>query len=433
LLLGVLLAVPLRAQGQPARGAALPPGHPSTVDREPDDDEPAMPPGHPTAPSGQGAPAKEGTPGIFDPPADTETEDASLPKGTIVVEIRGAENDFMPGVDVSLGILHQSVAKGESREHKAAPTDDKGAVRFDDLETGSGVAYRVTVGRDGATFAALPFQLPALKGMHVVLHVYAVSRDIQHALIVLQGIFFVEVKDDRLQIEQIYTIFNVGKIAWLPEDVVIKLPEKFTALSAQQSMSDQGLDTVDKVGARLHGTFAPGRHELSFHWQIPYAGERNVDFDVGLPPHVAVMRAMAGAAGNVKFSVVGFPDAEAKNDMQGQRVLVTERQARQSEPWSSLHVKLEGLPTPGPGRIVATGLAGLTVTVGLLLAFAGGGKPGRASNEKGRRAKLLSDLLDLERARKAGDVGPKTYERARRDIIDSLARTLDLEGEKPTV
>ncbi len=425
----------------PAAAFALPPGHPSVEDGvvpagplpqqeqdDTDDDEAPMPAGHPTVPAGHGDAARGAAPGMFEPPADTENEDPSLPKGTIVVELRDPDNNVLSGVEMSLGILHQSVAKGESREHKSATSDPKGFVRFDGLESGSGIAYRVTVGRDGATFAALPFQLSETKGMHVILHVYPVTRDIQEALVVMQGILFVEIKDDRIQIEQVFTVFNLGKITWIADNVILKLPATFTALSAQQSMSDQGVDSVDKVGGKLRGTFSPGRHEVHFHWQLPYSGEKDVDFEVGLPPHVAVMRAMAGASTGVRFVVVGFPDAEAKNDVQGQRVLVTEKQVRRDEPWTSMHIKLEGLPTPGPARLVATGLAGVLVLTGLGLAFGAGKKPSRTSFDKSRRAQLLAELLELENARKTGDVGPKTYERARRDLLDAIARTLEAAG-----
>ena len=42
------------------------------------------------------------------------------------------------------------------------------------------------------------------------------------------------------------------------------------------------------------------------------------------------------------------------------------------------------------------------------------------------RLELLNELEELEKAHLAGDVGPKTYERARRELIDALARTLRL-------
>jgi hypothetical protein len=423
-----------------AETAPLPPGHPAingapvpagplrqAEGEDDDEDDSPLPSGHPDP--GNGAP-KPGpaTPATFTPPADTETEDATLPPGTIVIELRDPENQALPSTELTLGMIHQSVAKGESREHKVESTDVTGKARIDGLETGSGIAYRITVPKEGATFAALPFQLPAQKGMHVVLHVYPVTRDVQAALVVMQGVVFVEVKDDRIQIEEAFTVFNIGKIAWVADGVLIRLPEGFTALSAQQTMSDQGLDAVDKQGGRIRGTFAPGRHELQFRWQLPYSGDRLVDFEVGLPPHVAVMRVIAGAAHGSKLRVAGFPDAERKADAQGQRLLVTEKQVRRDEPLTSLHVTLEGLPTPGPARIVATSLAGLMVVLGFSLALGGTARPSRGASEKARRLQFLAELADLERARRAGDVGPKTYRRARRAIIDAIAVTLESSG-----
>jgi hypothetical protein len=322
-------------------------------------------------------------------------------------------------------MIHQSVAKGESREHKETSSDARGNAWFDGLETGSGIAYRLTVQKEGATFAAPPFQLSAQKGMRVVLHVYPVSRDVQDALIVMQGVLFMEVKDDRVQLEEAFTVFNLGKVAWVADGVLIRLPEVFTALSAQQTMSDQGVDSVEKQGGRIHGTFAPGRHEIQFRWQLPYSGEKLVEFEAGLPPHVAVMRVIAGASRGSKLGVAGFPDAERRTDAQGQRLLVTEKQVRRDEPLSTVHVSLDGLPTPGPGRIVATGLAGLLVALGFAFGVRRSTEGTGPSGDKARRSRLLAELADLERARKQGDVGPKTYERARREIIDAIASTLD--------
>jgi hypothetical protein len=421
-----------------AGSGGLPPGHPDPNggvvpagplppgerdDEEEDDDDNPLPPGHPSVPSGDEGKAKPADPSVFSPPPDTEIDAPELPPGTIVVELRDAENKPLPRNDLTIGILHQSVAKGESREHKSATTDDRGLARMDGLETASGVAYRVTVAREGATFAALPFQLSVQRGKHVTLHVYAVTHNLLDALVVLQGGLFAEVKDDRVQIEQVFTVFNLGKVAWVPDDIVIKLPPTFTALSAQQAMSDQGVDSVEKVGGRLRGTFAPGKHDVQFRWQLPYSGEKDVDFEVGLPPHVAFMRVMVGGTRGVRLSVDGFPNAQSKADTQGARVLVTEKQARRNEPIDSIHTKIDGLPTPGPGRFVATALAGFGVIMGLVLAR--GGKPSRTGNARALRSRLLAELLSLEKAHAAGDIGPKTYARARRELIDAIALTLD--------
>jgi hypothetical protein len=392
-----------------------------------------LPPGHPATPPGDEA---EGTrsgaaPGMFEPPPDTEDEDAALPAGSIFIELRDADNRVLPREAITVGVIHQSVAKGESREHRLVIADEKGMARLAGLETGSGVAYRVTVPKDGATFAALPFQLSMDKGMHVVLHVYPVTHDLNRALIVMQTIVFSELKDDRVQVQEAVSVYNLGKVTWVPDGLLLKLPETFTALTSQQQMGDQGVDSVDKQGARLRGTFAPGRHDVEFRWQLPYDGEKEVVLDVGLPPHVAMMRVMALASQDMKLVVEDLPEAKPRTDAQGQRLLVTERQLRREDnPLSSLHISLRDLPAPGPGRIVATCIAALGILFGVGLAFVNGRASSPSTSPKTARVLLLAELEDLERARLSGSIGPKTYARARRELIDAIARTLVTRPER---
>ncbi len=408
-------------------GAAY--GQGAAPDAEGGDD--ATPPaGHAGAanPHAGGAPGAKGAtnPGVFEPPPDTTEEDDTLPVGTIAVTLLDPDDHPIPSTTLTLGILQNSVAKGESRRRVNAETDAAGNATFTKLETASQLAYRISVVKDGATFAATPFNLPEKKGIRVRLHVYPVTRDINVALVVLQVILFAEMKDDRVQFQQAVTVYNFGRTAWLPDDVVLGLPEAFTALNGTQQMSDVGIDPVEKRGARLRGTFTPGRHDVEFRWQIPYAGEKDVDFDVSLPPHVAAMRVMAVASQQMKLVVSGFAEADARTDNQGQRILVTERQLRRDEPpLKSAHIEIRDLPIAGPARWIATGLSSLGVLAGLGLAF-GTRRPQKRTRAEGKaeRAQLLADLEELERAHAAGEVGPKTYERARRELVDLLARTL---------
>ena len=60
-------------------------------------------------------------------------------------------------------------------------------------------------------------------------------------------------------------------------------------------MSDQGVDEVERHARKLRGTFPPGRHAIEFRWQLPWSGDKDVDFDVGMPPHVAIARVMMPA------------------------------------------------------------------------------------------------------------------------------------------
>jgi len=180
----------------------LPPGHPPLDDSNP----------HAHA-AGSGS-----MPGVFQPPEDTENEDPSLPPGSIAVDLRDADDKPLAGETITLGILINSIAKGDSRKHLQADTGARGRAIFSGLDTASNVAYRVSSGYRGGSFAATPFQLQQAKAMHVVLHVYPVARDIQDALIVCEATVAAEMKDDRIQIEQDLTIYNLGRTACEPDD-----------------------------------------------------------------------------------------------------------------------------------------------------------------------------------------------------------------------
>jgi hypothetical protein len=383
-----------------------------------------MPAGHPDVGAGNPRGHGNGAPaGFFQPPEDTEHEDPTLPPGTIAVELRDGDDHPVSHEIVNLGILINSIAKGDSRKHLQGTTDDQGRVVFSGLETASNIAYRVSSGYRGGSFAALPFQMSQGKSMHVVLHVYPITHDTRGTLVVAEATIAAELRDDRIQIEEAINLYNLGRVAWQPDDVTMALPTGYTAFGSQATMGDQGVD--DAVGAaRLRGTFSPGQHPLEFRWQLPWSGDADVDFSVGLPPHTAIVRLMMPATSQVKLVGKGMPPAEVRQNSQGQSFLVSERRLMQDDAKiTSLAIGIHDLPTPGPGRAVATALAALGVLAGIFLATAQRAKSGAAGGDSLRKV-LLDELVDLERAHTSGDVGPRTYERVRRELIDALARTL---------
>ncbi|MBX3229724.1 MAG: hypothetical protein KIT84_05270 [Labilithrix sp.] len=370
---------------------------------------------HEDAPRGHGG---GGVPG--QPPEDAAMDAPSLPDGQLQIMVVDAENKPLPGTHVTLGIVYNSVAKGESRKRLSFVTDASGVATAEHLEGGSGVAYRPSVATGDATFAVMPFRMPDKGGMRAILHVYPTTDDVEKALIVAQSIVYAEVKDDRVQIQQMLRVFNFGKNAWVPRDLVIPLPEEFTAFTTQQGMTDVGVDAVPKKGVKLRGTLGPGRHDVEWRWQLPYAGEAEVKLTVGMAPHMANVQVIAPASREMTLEVPGFPPPQSRSDGQGQRALVTEKQAAKSDSAiRSVDVIIRGLPTEGPGKIIATMLSGAGLLFGLVL---GTRRPTKA-DRKSERARLLAQLEELERARHTGDVGPKTYERARRELLDALART----------
>jgi hypothetical protein len=419
-------------ESPPSRGTEAPArGNANTAEAPPltDPDEEALPEGHPAVGAEnphEHAGKSSGMAGVFDPPEDVESADAALAPGTIEVDLRDADDKAVPGELITLGMLVNSIAKGDTRKHLQATTDEHGRALFQGLETASNIAYRVSSGYQGGAFAASPFQLQQVKAMHVVLHVYPVTRDLATALIVCEATVAAELRDDRIQIEEALTLYNLGRTAWQPDDVRMALPEGFTAFNAQASMSDQGVDETGGA-ARLRGTFAPGRHAVQFRWQLPWSGDKDVDFDVGLPPHVAIARVMMPAMSTIKLTAADFPLPDVRHDEQGQSFLVTERRLQPNDPrLTFLSIGIHDLPTPGAGRLIATLLAGCAVGVGLV--FAGAGRRrGREPLDRDAahlRDALLVELASLERAHTSEQVGPKTYERARREILDAIAHTL---------
>ncbi len=399
-----------------AAQAPHPAAGPGAGDGHDDEDGTSNP--HAANPHGHGG--HGGGDDMFQAPQDGAMDDPTLPVGTLDIHIVDPTGNALPNTNVTLGVLHNSVAKGESRKRLSVTTNDKGVARLEQLETGSTVAYRPMVITEGATFSVMPFRMPERTGMRAILHVYPVVESIESALIVTQSVIYTEVKDDRIQVQQAFKVYNFGKNAWVPKDLVVPLPENFTAFTTQQGMSDVGVDAVPGKGVRIHGTFGPGQHMLEFRWQLPYSREAEVRFDVGMTPRMAASRVIAPASKDMTLDVPGFPPPQSTSDGMGQRALITEKQLRKEDPTlSTVSVVIRGLPSEGPGKIIATLLAAGGLLVGLVL----GAQKRSDRDRKTERDRLLAELEDLERARLAGDVGPKTYAKARRELIDALTRT----------
>lgn len=390
----------------------------AAVDASPADAGGALPAGH--APTGHAH--AQTLEQMLEAPPDGVEPDAALPPGSIAVELRDEADKPLAGFGFTLASVRSSVAKGDSREHRAGATDAAGRARMDGLARGSDVSYRVSASRDGAAYGSAPFFLDAERGSRVVLHVYPATSDLAVARVVVQGVLYVDLKDDRVQVHQVLTIMNFGRTAWVPADVVMPLPSDFTALRASQTMSDVGVEPAAGRGARLRGTFGPGRRDVELSWQVPYHGSDKVDVTVGMPPHVVVLRVMAVAGKEMHLAVDGFPASRPGTDPQGQRVLFTQREVETSSaPISEVRVHLTDIPTPGAAPFAVAAASAAVVALGLMVGRRRTRRDG--GDPKEGRSALLSDLEILEGAKAAGEVGPKTYEKARRDIVDAIART----------
>jgi hypothetical protein len=369
------------------------------------------------------------------PPEDSSEKDDSLPPGTIVVEIRDKTDAPVPRADVTLGILQQSVAKGESRRRTIQKADETGETRFDNLERGGGIAYRISIpwsGGDGetATYAAPPFQLDLHHGQRVRVHVFPVTSRIEDALLGMQGVVYLELKDDVVQVDEFFEVFNLGATTWVPSDVVVDLPRGFKAFNAQRTMSDVGFDAVAERGAKMHGTFGPGQHQAQFRYQVPFEGGESAKIALSLPPRVIRMRVIAEASKTMTLRVDDFPNAVSDANQRGTRVLLTERQARPGDlPLTRISITLDNIPTEGSAKWVTVAITAAMLAFGVYVAReqektkGATSRAGEKDTERAR-ARLLAEIAALDTAAKAGEIGPQAHARIRQALIDSLARVM---------
>jgi hypothetical protein len=391
-------------------------------------DPQSAPAAHSGAHAGHGAEDDhEEADGFFEAPPDLANEDMALPPGSIEVQLVDAREQPLGDVEVTLGIIENSIAKGENRKREVKQANSHGVVRWDARAQGSGTAYRVTVNRDGATFALPPFQLPLAHGVGGKLHVYPVSRSLDGLRVFSQGSLYCELKDDRLQVEQTITLLNGSPVAWVPKDLVVGLPGGFMAFSSPQGMTDVGLDPVLGQGTKLRGTIGPGRHDLTLRWQLPYDDETSLNFEVGMLPRTLSMQVITAAASGMQLDVRGFEEPKAREN-EGQRFLITGKQTTPDKPFDVLRVGLSQIPLAGlPPQLRTVLVASTLLAILAAIVYAAmrdRSKTGARAQTTELRAQLLAEVEELERAFQNGDVGPKTYERARRELIDDLARCI---------
>jgi hypothetical protein len=393
------------ANAQPAAAQPMPAGHP--------------PVGMQAAPHAQAAAHAPEQDGIVAAP--------EVPAGTIVARIVDAAGDPLPNTNVKLSVQFQKISEGEQRNERNATTDLGGMVRFSGLATGGDYNYRISAKSGPAEYSSDPMQLKADMGLMALLHVYPVTRDPAEAAVGSIGYVFVETRADVFQFEVLFRYGNRSRLSWVPLDARMSLPGGFKAFKAGESQTDVGFEEEPGKGVKLKGTFAPGQQSASFRFQVPRHEETSASFDFGLPPHVGEIRFIAEAPVGMEIDVAGFekPQVDVNN---GQRLLVTRRVAvrGQASGLGGFTATLSGIPTPGAGRWIAVLIA--TVVAGLGVA-AFRGKLGNETQanlqdrdaERARRV-LLDELVDLERARRDGRIGPSTYESARRALVEALAR-----------
>jgi hypothetical protein len=393
-------------------------------DHDQDQDQDAENAGH--APVGNDPHANtEGAPPLARRPMAKADPSSDVPVGSIRVHVLDANEQPVADADVQLGVM---TAADSGRKTVPARTGPTGMFVFDQLTTGDRQAYRVNVLRDGAKTSSTPFRLPMDRGYDVVIRQLDTTRDAREVVLYV-GATSLELKDERLRIVQQARLVNIGSKTYVFPDAgeLIRLPKGLMAFQAEEVMTDQHMREEPGEGVRVTGSIPPGEVTLTWGFDMPQT-ESTAEFSFDMPWITFAYRVLADAAPGLKLEVDGMPAAELHADA-GRRFYVTEIVKRVGEPpLRRIHIRLTGIPGPGPMRFVAVGLALLVIGLGVLSTRQR--RPVVAASDDAQRVlanekeQLLARARELEAEKARGEIGPEFHREAQQQLEEQLAAVL---------
>ncbi len=390
-----------------------------------------LPPGHPpTSPHGDAPVHRTSLPPVF------AEETPGIPAGSVLVRVVDARGQAQPEVVVRLGAMRD----GDREDAREMRTDGDGVARFQRLATGGDAAYRASVDRDGARFGAPPFQLGSAAGYRVQLVRHVVSHE-PRAVLIWDARVELRFKDDRLVVVHRTRVANLSgmslgegdpnPVAFVPTDGLrFGMPEGATAFTSAPSMDDARI-TSEGGAVVFRGSVPPTSDtpmELVWQYHVPLSGG-DVQIRPSLPLPLVNATVASEAPRGLGLVIEGFPPAELR-ESQGERILVTGLNRRPEDPpVRELRISLTGIPAAaGPERMVATLVAAASVLGALGVAVAKrrkGTGPRRPEEIAADRERVLSEMTELAKQHRDGEVGPETYARRRRELSHWLASLLE--------
>ncbi len=358
-----------------------------------------------------------------------------LAPGEIEVRLNTHEPNLIDNQEVKLAISKQSIEQGNTSSELVEKTNLGGVVRFRDQNTKTDFVYSVTANVNGAQFSSPQFQFRAgAGGMRVLLPVYKATTDVNGMLILARSLFAIIPQDNLFAVDMLWRIENYSEMAWLPDpadkNLRYDLPEGAKAIQIKDATGDARFVRDGDSALRLAGTFAPGQHDLlvRFHLDANNKSERTISFPSAV--HLGSIRVLLDSAPGMSMRVEGVQNLTESRNQDGQRRLIASRDflGEKIRAPERIEVKISGIPTPAAGRGWAVGLASVIAALGLASSVGRfrARTPARTELSKEDRDRagelLLDELIRLERAFKHGEIGRKTHEAAKRQLLEAYAR-----------
>lgn len=355
---------------------------------------------------------------------------SDLPAGHVSVRlIRGQLSNNIQGHPVE---MH---AAGKVLTVK---TDENGRAQFSGVAAGTPVKAVATV--DGERLESQEFPWPASGGIRLMLVATPAGGDAPPPVfqarpgnVVLgdQTRIIIEQSDDALQVYYILDIRNTASTPVTPPSaVVINMPSG--ALSATVlSGAPRAVALGDHV--TITGPFAPGQTEVQIAFRMPVSSG-DVTFEQSIPLPLPGLAVLMEKIGDMSLTSPQLPNVQERV-FEGERYVLAQGPALPAG--GTLSITVSGLPhhSPWPRRL-ALALAIIMLGGGFWAAARRPSPTGTATRARqlsGKREKIFSELVRLERQQRAGGVEAAKYAERRLALVAQLERIyrdLDSEGGK---
>ncbi len=359
-----------------------------------------------------------------------------LQPGEIEVRLSSNDANMLDNQDIKLAITKQSIEKGNTSSELHATTNLGGVAHFQGQETATDFIYTVTANVSGAQYSAPQFQFRAgVSGMRVLLPVYKATSDYSQMVLISRALMAIIPQDNLFAVDLLWRIENYSDTAWVPDpadkNLRYDLPRGAKAINIRKDQGgDAHFEDAGNGSIRLAGTFAPGQHDLMlrFHLDTENSSTRLLTFPTGV--NMVSARILLDSAPGMAMRIAGFQEPVETRNQDGQRRLIASRDflSEKMRAPAELQVQISGIPTPAAGRGFAVGLAALIAAGGLVLSMGRfkAKTPSRSQLSKEDRERagelLLEELIRLEQAFKQGEIGRKTHETAKRQLLEAYAR-----------
>jgi hypothetical protein len=367
-----------------------------------------------------------GAPPLARRPLSEAQPSADVASGAIRVKVLDASERPVSDAQLQLGTMSQE----SGRTSTQAKTGPDGMFVFSNLPGGDKLAYRVNVLHQGAKYSSTPFRLPPDRGFDVVIRQIDVTKDAREVVLYV-GATSVELKDERLRVVQQARLVNIGAKTYVfPEaGTQVRFPKGFVAFQAEEIMTDQHLKEAKDEGMRITGSLPPGEVTLTWGFDLPQT-DTTAELSFDLPWTTFAYRVLADAAPGMTLSVDDMPAPELHED-RGRHLLVTEVVKRVGDqPLKVVHIKLTGIPGPGPLRFIAVGLALCVLGLGIFVSRPSGataaasGNAATAHDLELEKERLLERARELETEHARGEIGPEFHKTARVELEEQLSGVL---------